>query len=190
LETSGLNPQTDQILMVGAVVEDTEHPEIPVEQLPHFACYIKYDRYHGSDYALSLNAWILRITSGRSNNEPEHPIYEGWRNDKCGMEQGWVSYFNDFLDRYFAPEEKILLAGKNVASFDYQFLPNSLKERFAYHFIDPGSVFIDWKVGIQSLGKLKERLGLGEEVTHDALEDARDVIKVLRKSYPRTEVIE
>jgi len=187
LETTGLDPKEDQILMVGAVVEDTEHPEVPVEELPYFCCYVRHDRYHGNGFALAMNWWILNITSGRSKQEVEHPIYD----DVLSI--NWWGYkFHEFLDEQFStPEDgkkpKIILAGKNVASFDYQFLPKELQNRFAHRFIDPGSVFIVWEVDKPlSLDDLKIELDIEGEVEHDALEDARDVIRVLRKSYGKT----
>ena len=76
---------------------------------------------------------------------------------------------------------KIVLAGKNVAKFDYHFLPESLKNRFHHRMIDPGSRFIDWSKDLPpSLDNLKKDLITEGEITHDAVEDARDVVRVLR----------
>jgi len=187
LETTGLDPKTDQILMVGAVIEDTDHPEVPVEDLPHFVCYVRHDRYEGGAFALSLNNWILSILAGRAENYNNVPIYRQWWTSDRETGKDWVSQFFAFLNEHFDKDQKIVLAGKNVASFDYQFLPSGLQKRFLHRFIDPGSVFINWYVDRPlSLDDLKTELDIDGEVAHDALEDARDVVRVLRKSYGKT----
>ena len=174
LETTGLNPQTDQILMFSAVLENTRHPTVHVENLPDFTCYIRHNRYEGSAYALSLNSWILRILAGRSEEGPNFPIYTLEE-----MEDTFDSWLekNDLL----ISSRNVVVAGKNFGKFDYQFLSPRMKEHFFHRFIDPGSIFVDWKEeSPPALSKLKSRLGLDEEVTHDALEDARDVIRIIR----------
>jgi oligoribonuclease (3'-5' exoribonuclease) len=187
LETTGLNPLLDQILMVGAVVEDTEHPEVPVEDLPSFVCFIEHDRYRGNAFALGLNGWIFDNLSGRNRTREDVPIYPSFH--ACGdpYVASWVPKFSDFLSDNFSIDERIILAGKNMGSFDFQFLkeelPAAFLKRFGYRYIDPGSVFIDWSKGPESLPAIKGRFGMEEECSHDALEDARDVVRVLRKSY-------
>jgi hypothetical protein len=160
--------------MFSAVLENTRHPTVHIENLPEFTCYVRHDRYEGDAYALSLNAWILRILAGRSSEGTNHPIYT-LEEMEVAFEK-WLEE-NDLL----ASSRGIVAAGKNFASFDYQFLSPQMKEHFHYRSIDPGSMFIDWKEEKPlSLGKLKSRLDLDEEVAHDALEDARDVIRVIR----------
>ena len=176
--------------MVGAVVEDTEHPEVPVEELPTFGCYVKYSRYTGSAFALGLNGWIFDIISGRAENKNGYPIYSGDdlyqnANGTALVPKEWEHIFNSWLCKQFplANSEipKIVLAGKNVAKFDYQFLSENIQRRFYHRMIDPGSCFIDWSLNSpQSLDDLKKGFNIAGEVTHDAVEDARDVIRVLR----------
>lgn len=174
IESTGLNPQTDQILMFSAVLENTKHPSVHIENLPNFTCYVRHNRYEGNAYALSMNAWILRILAGRSEEGPNHPI--------CTLEE-MEDAFEKWLDEndLLASSGDIVAAGKNFASFDLQFLSPRMKEHFYYRSIDPGSLLIDWKEEKPlSLSKLKSKLDLDEEVAHDALEDARDVIRILR----------
>jgi oligoribonuclease len=180
LETTGLDPQRDQILMVGAVVEDTEHPEVLVEELPSFVCFVKHERYEGGAFALGLNGWILDIISGRAKNEKKIPIYNEWDSANAVIDGNWWVYqFDAWLEQLGMG--KALLAGKNVGSFDYQFLPSRLQKRFLHRFLDPGSLFIDWTQDKpMGLDDLKKKFGINTPVVHDALEDARDVIKVLR----------
>ena len=51
IETTGLDPETCQILQVGAVIEDTQNL-LPLEELPKFNCIVEHPAYTGSPYAL------------------------------------------------------------------------------------------------------------------------------------------
>lgn len=80
-------------------------------------------------------------------------------------------------------------AGKNFASFDQQFLIKlpRWKQVFAIRsrVLDPGILFIDWNSdeSVPSLDVCKQRAGIDGAVTHNAVEDAIDVVKLLRKQY-------
>jgi len=83
----------------------------------------------------------------------------------------------------------INVAGKNFGTFDKLFLEKlpwwkkliQPKQRI----IDPAILCCDWynDFALPSLTQCKERLEITGEVTHNALEDAWDVIQVLRKFY-------
>jgi oligoribonuclease len=83
----------------------------------------------------------------------------------------------------------ITVAGKNFASFDKIFLEKLPRWKQAIYvrsrIIDPAIFFTDWKEDSAppSLGDCKKRAGIEGIVTHDALEDAWDVILLLRKIY-------
>ena len=80
-------------------------------------------------------------------------------------------------------------AGKNFANFDNKFLERlprwkqCLKARGRT--LDPSVLYIDWKNddAAPSLGLCKERAGLGGIVTHNAIDDAMDVVMLFRKFY-------
>lgn len=80
-------------------------------------------------------------------------------------------------------------AGKNFANFDNKFLERlprwkqCLKARGRT--LDPSVLYIDWKndESAPGLGLCKERAGLGGVVTHNAIEDAMDVVMLFRKFY-------
>ncbi|MHA1675805.1 MAG: exonuclease domain-containing protein [Candidatus Njordarchaeales archaeon] len=188
LETTGLDPKQDQILMIGMYVEDTEK-KLPREELPSFSCLVRHEknnkdnrkyeqRYCGDPFALNLNAWILKMLA--DNDESKYPIYV----HQELYPAHWVEPMLDFLNEHF-PNTKAIAAGKNVGSFDMQFFPEDVKKKFLHRHIDPGSIFIDWKSNkpLRSLGQIKEDLNIAGEVTHDALDDAWDVIEVLRTQY-------
>ncbi len=173
LETTCLAPaKPENILMLSMVVEDTANV-MPLDMLPHLTFLIEHPVVTGTPYALHMNAWILEIIAG--NREAQHPVF---------AHNQWVHVAINFLDKHFPSNKRITVAGKNVAGFDIPFLPELLRRRFSHRCIDPGSVFIDWEdEDIPSLDVIKSSLFIPGEVTHDAYDDALDVIKVLRTKY-------
>jgi hypothetical protein len=81
------------------------------------------------------------------------------------------------------------VAGKNFGTFDKLFLQQlpwwQKLIRTRQRLLDPAILFVDWKndKSLPSLTTCKERAGIQGVVTHDALEDAWDVIETLRKFY-------
>jgi hypothetical protein len=182
IETTCLSPKRpENILGISMVVEDSDHPEVPLASLPHFTCFISHNRVEGTHYALWMNAWILLEINNYHKAKPtKYPVYWG----ESGA-SNWVDAAMKFLDHHFGGQ-KINIAGKNVAGFDMQFFPEILANRFRHRVIDPGSVMIDWSQQMcPDLSTLKKRSGLSEVVSHDMYEDALDVIAVLRTTYPR-----
>jgi len=175
IETTDTIPYHANILMLSMIVEDSEKSNIPLDQLPHFTCFVKQrEPIEGSHYALAMNSWILDILSGRNKKIP-YPIYDPVQ---------YVHYALSFLEDHFG-KDRVTVAGKNVAGFDLQFLPGKLKSKFRHRCIDPGSVFIDWsQKSPLSLGELNSNILNKNTVAHDAREDALDVIALLRTSYP------
>ncbi len=82
-------------------------------------------------------------------------------------------------------------AGKNFANFDNKFLERlprwkqCLKARGRT--LDPSVLYIDWKNDdcAPGLSLCKDRAGLGDVVTHNAIEDAMDVVMLFRKFYAK-----
>jgi DNA polymerase III epsilon subunit-like protein len=83
----------------------------------------------------------------------------------------------------------ITAAGKNFGTFDKLFLEQiphwNQVVKFRSRIIDPSILFVDWKNDNQlpSLNECKERANVPGIVTHNALEDAWDVIQTLRTKY-------
>jgi DNA polymerase III epsilon subunit-like protein len=83
----------------------------------------------------------------------------------------------------------INVAGKNFATFDMLFLKQlpwwqkliKIRQRV----LDPAILMVNWKedTSLPNLKQCKERAGIEGIVTHNALEDAWDVIEVMRKFY-------
>lgn len=87
------------------------------------------------------------------------------------------------------PVSYLNVAGKNVATFDKLFVEKlpRWKQYFKIRqrIIDPTVLFTNWNEDEQlpNLTTCKERAGTGGEVTHDAIDDAWDVIQLLRTQY-------
>lgn len=173
LETTSLVPDENNILQMSFVLEDTSDPTRPVQTLDNFTCFIKQDEIKGQPYALAMNAWILDIISGRS--EGKYPILS---------KEDAFRHLKIWLIHHFG-NSKPVLAGKNVGTFDFQFLPKDIQRLFSRRFIDPGPMLIDWHNDEvpPGLTECLRRSGINTEVTHDARQDAIDVIEILRRFY-------
>lgn len=83
----------------------------------------------------------------------------------------------------------INVAGKNFGTFDKLFLQQltwwQKLIRTRQRVLDPAILCVDWNNddSLPSLTTCKERKGIEGIVTHNALEDAWDVVQVLRKFY-------
>lgn len=80
-------------------------------------------------------------------------------------------------------------AGKNFGTFDKVFLEKLPRWqqaiRIRQRIIDPSILYVNWTkdAEVPGLGKCKERAGFDKVVTHNAVEDAWDVVQLLRKHY-------
>jgi hypothetical protein len=80
-------------------------------------------------------------------------------------------------------------AGKNFVSFDQKFLERLPRWKQVFKIrgrvLDPAILFVDWTndTAAPGLSLCKERAGLPSLVTHNAVEDAMDVVQLLRTQY-------
>lgn len=83
----------------------------------------------------------------------------------------------------------ITAAGKNFATFDLKFLERLPRwkqlVRVRQRILDPSILYTNWTEdeSLPGLGLCKKRANLPEEVAHDAVEDSKDVVLLLRKEY-------
>lgn len=193
LETTSLQPDPKNILMLSMVVEDTNHPEVPVEELPHFTCFVKQQEpLSGEIYALAMNGWILDILAKRTK-DPKYPIRTAYPAlNTYTSENGvvvhqniyWIEGAITFIKAHFG-NKRVTIAGKNVAGFDMQFLPKEVKALMKHKCLDPATLYVDWETDEDAPGleECKKRAGINTPVSHDAREDAMDVIRIFRKFY-------
>ena len=87
------------------------------------------------------------------------------------------------------PKTYLNCAGKNFAGFDKKFLEKLPRWKQVFSIrsrvLDPGILFVDWinDESVPSLDECKKRAGIDGVVTHNAVEDAMDVVMLLRQCY-------
>lgn len=217
IETTGLDPDFNQILSIGAVIEDTLNP-LPFEELPKFHAVIKRESVYGSIFALNLNRDLIQAMKDYSEartTELKEEIEESfgakfYHEDEvvealfqfC-YRNGLVPVDPDFLKNHVKvvdgiaypmltsnmPKVYLNCAGKNFAGFDKKFLEKLPRWKQVFSIrsrvLDPGILFVDWinDESIPSLDECKKRAGIDGVVTHNAVEDAMDVVMLLRQCY-------
>jgi hypothetical protein len=93
------------------------------------------------------------------------------------------------INQRVLPIEHINVAGKNFGTFDKLFLERLPRWKqlikMRNRILDPAILFVDWNSdeALPGLNLCKERSKIEGEVTHNALEDAMDVVSVLRTKY-------
>ncbi len=197
LETTDLCPDKGDIVEFGAVIDDLVNPK-PYDQLPRFHSYVlpwrideqyrhlnaaaqeQHARYHGDAYALSMHPTIFRRIAKREAPytylKPDSLIYRF---------KAWLELNGLGTDILTGKTEPINFCGKNFASFDLNFLKKIPNWHFldrSYRSFDPTPFFI--RVGedkaLPGTSQCLRRAGLDADVPHTAIEDAVNVIKLVR----------
>ncbi len=180
IETTGLDRLKCQILEFAAVVEDSANP-MPLEQLPTFKIMIAHDGLYWEEVAKEMH-----YKSG---------LFEAYSQSKKEFPRLSVFYFHEFLKQNGFEVDKrgrvaISVAGKNFSNFDRVFLetlPGWVELiKINQRVLDPTLAYIDWENDNQppTLEECKTRAGIiNTQVTHRALDDALDVIILLRNCY-------
>ena len=184
LETTGADPLNCQIIEFAAVLEDTKASDVPVEELPSMRLAVHHEVITGAVAALTLNARLLQeITDAQQkNNLPE---------DHC-LPIEVLPRFALFLDKHGVDRKRsLVVAGKNFAGFDLPFIQQlpgygELIE-ISNAIIDPALLYLDWQKDrrLPNMSTCKSRAGLPDKVSHQALDDARDIIRMLRPFYSK-----
>jgi hypothetical protein len=189
IETTGLDPETCQILQIGAVIEDTRALK-KVEDLPRFQCIIEHQSISGSPFALNMNRELLQKIGEleRADREDRAEIRKKHNiiplNLVARSIRMWLEA-NGINGEESSPVS-INVAGKNFASFDKQFLQRlpswnsviNVRSRI----IDPAILCMDWEndSSLPNLDTCMQRSHVEGSVTHDALQDAVDVVRTIR----------
>lgn len=220
VETSGLDPESNQVLSIGAIIEDSENP-LPLDKCPKFHAAIRHDEITGSLFAINLNRELIEtiVSYQECKSQEEKDDIEESSGMRFYHKDDIVEAFYHFLylngmvkvdlnanmmeaihkrdrDGNSVPvltsrikPTHITVAGKNFATFDKLFLEKLPRWkqviRIKQRILDPAILYVDWKgdSSLPSLGECKERAGIEGIVTHNALEDAWDVVELLRKKY-------
>lgn len=168
IETTGLDPDTCQILEIGAVCYDTESKS-------GHACFetlVNPGVIVGEPFALAMNKGLLeRIAKGEG--KPLDVAMRDFRN--------WLNWC-----RHRNAGEKFTPVGKNL-SFDRSFLrkhPMFKELPLTHRSIDIGNLY--WRPHIDRASlpdslECKKRAGLQGEVAHTALADALEAAQMAAK---------
>jgi oligoribonuclease (3'-5' exoribonuclease) len=188
IETSGLDPDRHKILQFSAVIEDTQK-KTAITKLPSFNRYVYHSNLTGQPYALNMNKHIIEklVEAEKKLKKLKLDGIEGaFPNDVC-TEDRLEDEFISFLDKhkwvYSTPGRiKITPAGKNFDNFDRKFIERLFQRIiFTHRSLDPAILYLkkdDNK--IPDLQTCLDRAEIDKKVSHDALDDARDVIKLIR----------
>lgn len=191
IETTGLNPEKHQILSIGIIIEDTEK-KLSFEKIPKLHLAIVHKELRGGLFALNMNADLINLINkydisdekGKNDLSIEHDMIFTTEEEACYQ---ILSFLGE--NGFDTVSIKFTAAGKNFATFDKLFLEKlprwkqyfQVKQRV----LDPTPYFIDWNEDeeLPNLSKCKERAGFPNTVTHNAIEDAWDIVELLRKQY-------
>jgi hypothetical protein len=207
IETSGLDSEKHKVLSIGAIIEDTEK-KLPYEDCPKFNAIVLQNEITGSPRALTMNKEIIAMigeylegtneTRHLMNTYSDYSFYEKDEVVKKFYEFLWVNGYGDAVPNQLLVTSKIdsnskpitlNVAGKNFGTFDKLFLQElpwwQKLIRTRQRVLDPAILMVDWNndKSLPNLTTCKERADIQGVVTHNALEDAWDVIEVLRKFY-------
>lgn len=186
IETTGI-AAASHILQIAAVVDDLSSS---ISELRTIDLPIKYDAITYSEpYALGMNADLLKRMMDKEFKtfSPRQAL------------EDLVSFVVSVQDSLGLDErgnkQRVLLAGKNVASFDipkihgmflqyfpeaaYMFDPMNNNAVVSYKSLDVGSLYFDVFKENASLSKINKLTGRNA-VSHNALDDAFDVVYAVR----------
>lgn len=190
-ETTGVDPETCKILQLGAVIENTNDVK-PIEDLPKFACIVEHSQITGQPMGIAMNHGLISILAAMERME---------KNERLEHRKKWNIVPETMVALQFAMWLRdngvgsklevntpitITVAGKNFGTFDKIFLEKlpgwNRHIRIKQRMIDPAVLCTDWinDTTMPNLQTCKDRLGIIGEVSHDAVDDAVDIIKVIR----------
>ena len=201
IETTGLPHEDPQVLQLASIVEDWK---LPIDELDSFNVIIDNgDQLRGNPYALNLNNWIIKKILKERKHKREYFKDNGseWipslrvmrecikRDDimVVTLEEAVLLHslwLEDMKDKHPRLTEKgrIYLGGKNVGSFDIPILEKEGFENcYTHRCVDPAMLYFKDFGFVPSLDDISELLDL-PKVSHDALDDAKRVIQVVRLS--------
>lgn len=181
IETTGLDPQEHKVIEFGCILEDIEKNHIPIDELPYFHCIIIQEK-RGDHVAIEMNKELFELMPeyGISQAEFLKTFYE------------WCIMNNLEIDEN--RRVRIIAAGKNFAGFDNLFLNEipGFKHFFSIsnRVIDPALLYmLPEDKEVPDLQTCLIRAGINIDVKHTALDDAKDIIYLLRQKYKSLNLI-
>jgi len=167
IETTGLDRQKVHVLQLAAIYDNGK----ALKELPTFNRVIRWPVItHGEEYAMNLNKKLLERAFKKQ--------------DVISIEDARVE-FDQWLFSV-QPAGRFTAAGKNIQGFDMPILQNPVNDfnlrRFLHRALDPGSMFSEDFDHVPDLGEINKLTGRSA-VSHDALDDAWDVVHAIRYKW-------
>lgn len=171
IETTGLDPETCQVIEFAAILEDTEKSN-EYEYCPRFHRYVlsRNQEYYGQIFAINMNKNIFEKLANRDQD------YRYCLSDHL------INEFSEWLSSNNI--QKVITAGKNFSGFDKKFLDKlgfSSNIKMHHRVIDPMPMYLKSSDSEPpNLTECLKRAGLEPTDLHTALGDAWDVIRLIR----------
>lgn len=183
IETTGLNPEEDQTLEIGFVVDDLTEPQ-PLGWGRVVLCHKKIN---GNPFALQLNSKLLREIHDNSRNLEEFAdtdrSKEFSHNTLYVRPKSAIRHLRTMVTKTY-DAYNWNLAGKNLASFDIPFMKNlDGFNLIRYHrrILDPSIFYMDIEDEVMpNLAECLDRAGMNPTNLHTAVGDAWDVCRLIR----------
>lgn len=173
IETTGLDFENDQILEIAIIEVDS----FDFSEKRSLCLRIVHDRIRGQMPALIMNQELIKKIYMRTPEEGVKYVKPGEVSEEI------MNFFPDsLLDTH-------TFAGKNIASFDIPFLraKGYLDDMLKIHrrYLDPSILYWDPNTddSLPNLELCKKRAGYKHNVNHTAIEDARDVVNLIRSYF-------
>jgi len=176
LETTGICPETCQVIEVGGVFD---FPDRPLADCPRFHTYVRHKLYVGEPFALAMNQRIFKILADPKTTEPICCL------DDVPVElAAWIKRCGWDMD-----ERKFSFAGKNFGGFDRGFLrrvplfDQIIKYKHRHYYA--GNMYFDPRIDedLPSTEQCLQRAGLPASASHEAVADAVAVAALVRARY-------
>jgi oligoribonuclease len=190
IETTGLNPETCDILQFAAIIDDLKKP-LPIDKLPKLMVYFKKNGpIQGEPYALGMHSEIFKkIAESRSMDSDTYE--DGSKIMFIEDLPNALAFFlsSNGYDLNKSGRYSVTFAGKNIGQFDLPFLKSKIKNwgkiGISQRVLDPAILFLDCKNDTipPDLKTCCERAGINDEVAHTAFEDALMVVKLMRHKF-------
>ena len=192
LETTGLNPDTCEIIEFGAVLDNGDGK--PISEADTFRFRVKKSTYKGEPYALAMHSELFKTIA-----ESHCDYTEG--NDLIGPPYMLGRCFGQWLTARGVPSHNFNVVGKNFANFDARFLNRMATGRTCFQWnhriLDPASMFVRRDdVSLPSTQECINRALMSEAfredyealigVMHTALYDAQIVVALIREGLRGT----
>ena len=205
-EMTSLSADDGQLLEIGLIIEDSANP-LPFDELPKLKLTIEHDQIHGQQYAIWMNARIFELLA-RAEDIKDNEQRKLFKEQNNIIKEADAAFrIWDFLRTHGFGEGtydpavkakkiqqlKITVAGKNFGTCDKLFLDKlpDIKKYvvFRHRIIDPCTAYIDFENDETppSMDECFVKLRINHTVSHDSVEDAWDVIRLLRPMYTNFE---